>query len=130
MKALLALLGPLLLGSCGPSKPECEDVAARAWAIVAPVLEAHSACSVDADCLEAHDAPRCANSCGVILASEGVDALRAAIDKANREICDEYDGDGCVHPPPVPLCPYLGPPVCNNGKCGRPNPNSRFGRPM
>lgn len=101
--------------SAAPSGNACEDAPRAAQDEVQPVLEAHRACSADADCVVIPNGTSCFDSCTTVIAKEGATVVQAAYDHASATKCGPFTQAGCkVIPPP---CAPPQPPRCQAGRC-------------
>jgi hypothetical protein len=128
MKRLLAVL--LLVvpaaAACAASPPpaaatssapaSCASLAKAAAARVRSVVEAHLACTSDADCVTIGQGASCADQCTTSMAREGDAAHQAIEADVDARECKQFREQGCrVESPPCMAPPA---PACREGKCG------------
>jgi hypothetical protein len=96
-------------------KKACDALADGAREKLQAVLDAHQACSVDADCVTIEFRAGCFDSCSRYINAAGVSALDAATEDVNAAECAEFTADGCTFPT-LP-CPPPPTPACKAGRC-------------
>jgi hypothetical protein len=127
---IVILVGLWMFGGCAPSaRPPtetpaparqqradaCEALQHQAAQRLRAVVEAHQACTTDADCVSVSLSTACVDQCAAAINQEGAQRLPAVIAAVNAEVCAGSTEGHCtlLHPP----CAPARPPACVAGRC-------------
>jgi hypothetical protein len=81
-----------------PPPPSCAELEERARATFHSVIDAHSACMFDVDCVAVSTATACTDACPVAIRAQGITELAEATRMATRDLCPAMAEAGCESP--------------------------------
>lgn len=99
---------------CGQSGLSCDERIDAAVDYVNSVIQAHSTCREDADCVGLYPSTDCMGVCMQAVNQDGVDAVNQAILYANQHWCQRFTDDGCGYATPGCVAEQA---VCEQGQC-------------
>jgi len=97
-----------------PPGPRCDERLADVRTIIDSIIQTHTSCTFDVDCVAAPIATECLTTCDVALHPRGVVALRDAVQASGAAQCPGFIEAGCA--PEVAEC-ARSTPRCSSGRC-------------
>lgn len=97
------------------SKPFCDGYQGRARDALQAVLDQHTACTADTDCVTVGFSASCFDGCSRVIAKEGQAAYETARHDVDASSCAMFSGGGCTFD--APPCDAPPAPTCVAGRC-------------